>query len=144
MHAFDFEFASRLFEAGDRTGEVALAFRETVRRDVADRAVKRLRGQIKRDYGVWLEKEFRNDPSGLADAQAAIAAFDFVLPRILPSAAEVVASQYDAQAIADLVVRRGATSDDELFRPGAIRARILHCLVQRLECRRIGLANRVD
>jgi tetratricopeptide (TPR) repeat protein len=128
-HAFDFEFASQLFEAGDRTGEVASAFRETGRRGVADGAVKRLRRQIERDYDEWLEKEFRGDPGGLTDARAAIAAFDFVLPRFLPSAAEVVASKYDAQVVATLVVRRAAASGDDLFRQDSIGARILHCLI---------------
>jgi tetratricopeptide (TPR) repeat protein len=132
-HAFDFEFASHLFEAGDRTGEAASAFRETHSRDVAGKAVERLRRHIERDYDRWLTQEFRSDPAGLADARAAIASFDFVLPGCLPDAATVVAAKYDPQAIAALVVRR-AGAGDEKFRVGPlgapIGARILHCLVQ--------------
>jgi hypothetical protein len=132
-HAFDFQFASHLFEAGDRTGEAALAFRESGSRDIAGKAVERLRRHIELDYDVWLTQEFRSDPAGLADARAAIASFDFVLPRCLPNAAAVVAAKYDPQAIAALVVRR-AGAGDEKFRVGPlgapIGARILHCLVR--------------
>jgi hypothetical protein len=132
-HAFDFQFASHLFEAGDRTGEAASAFRESGSRDVAGKAVERLRRHIERDYDAWLTQEFRSDPAGLADARAAIASFDFVLPRCLPDAAAVVAAKYDPQAIAALVVRR-AGAGDEKFRVGSlgapIGARILHCLVR--------------
>jgi hypothetical protein len=74
--------------------------------DVAGKAVERLRRRIERDYDAWLTQEFRIDPAGLADARAAIASFDFVLPRCLPDAAAVVAAQYDPQAIAALVVGR--------------------------------------
>ena len=131
-HAFDFEFASHLFEVGDRTGEAASAFREGSR-DIAGKAVERLRRHIERDYDAWLTQEFRNDPTGLADARAAIASFDFVLPRCLPDAAAVVAEKYDSQAVAALVVRRAGTGDDK-FRAGPLGApvggRILHCLVR--------------
>jgi tetratricopeptide (TPR) repeat protein len=111
-HAFDFQFASHLFEVGDRTGEAALAFRESGSRDIAGKAVERLRRHIERDYDVRLTQEFRSDPAGHADARAAIASFDFVLPRCLPDAAAVVAAKYDPQAIAALVVRRAARLEE--------------------------------
>jgi hypothetical protein len=118
-HAFDFEFASHLFEASDRTGEAASAFRESRSRDVAGKAVERLRRHIERDYDAWLMQEFRSDPAGLADGRAAIASFDFILPRCLPDAAAVVVAKYDPQAIASLVVAR-AGAGDEKFRVGPL------------------------
>jgi hypothetical protein len=122
-----------VFEVGDRTGEVASAFRESGPRDIAGKAVERLRRHIERDYDGWLTQEFRSDPAGLADARAAIASFDFVLLRCLPDAAAVVAAKYDPQAIAELVVHRAGAGDDK-FRVGLlgapIGARILNCLVR--------------
>ena len=130
-HAFDFEFASHLFEVADRAGEAGLAFRAARTRDVAGNAVERLRRQVECDCEKWLAEEFRGDPPGLADARAAIASFDFILPRCLPDAAAIVASKYNAEQIATLVVHQAGAAGDDLFREGSIGARILHCLVQR-------------
>jgi hypothetical protein len=132
-HAFDFEFASHLFEAGDRTGEAASAFRESRSRDVAGKAVERLRRHIERDYDAWLTQEFRSDPAGLADARAAIASFDFIFPRCLPDATAVVAAKYNSEVIASLVVSRAGVGDEKFRispRRTPIGARILHCLVR--------------
>ena len=128
--AFDYEFASHLFEAGDKTGEAILAFREGRERDAVQAAVRDLRKRIERDYGEWLATEFRGDPAGLADARAAILSLDFVLPRCLPRAEAVIEAKYDAAEIAGLVVRTAAQGDDQ-FRDGAIGARLLRGLVQR-------------
>ncbi len=128
--AFDYEFASHLFEAGDKTGEAALAFHEGRERGAVQAAVRDLRKRVERDCGEWLATEFRGDPAGLADARAAILSLDFVLPRCLPRAEAVIAAKYDAAEIASLVVRTAGQSDDQ-FRDGRIGARLLHCLVQR-------------
>ncbi len=128
--AFDYEFASHLFEAGDKTGEAALAFREGRERNAVQTAVRDLRKRVERDYGEWLATEFRGDLAGLADAQAAILSLDFVLPRCLPRAEAVIEAKYDAAEIAGLVVKTAGQSDDQ-FRDGRIGARLLHCLVQR-------------
>ena len=128
--AFDYEFASRLFEAGDKAGEATLAFREGRQRDAVQTAVRDLRKRIEHDYGEWLATEFRGDPAGLADARAAILSLNFVLPRCLPRAEAVIEAKYDAAEIAGLVVRSAARGDEQ-FRDGTIGARLLHCVVQR-------------
>jgi tetratricopeptide (TPR) repeat protein len=128
--AFDFEFASHLFEAGDRTSEVALAFREGRQRNAVTAAVSSLRPRIEQDYERWLAAEFRHDPAGLSNARTAILSLDFVLSRCLPSAEAVTAAKYDAEAIAELVVET-AGRDDPQYRQGTIGARILHFLVWR-------------
>src|SRR5271157_3280811 len=117
--AFDFEFASHLFETGDRTSEVALAFREGRQRNVVAAAVHELRRRIEHDYETWLAAEFRNDLAVLADARAAILSLDFVLLRCLPSGGAVIAAKYDAAVIAELVVER-AGRDDQQFKKGTI------------------------
>jgi hypothetical protein len=73
--------------------------------------VRSLRRRIEHDYGDWLATEFRNDPAGLADARAAILSLDFVLPRCLPNAKAVIDANYDAPAIADLVVKTAGYAD---------------------------------
>ena len=128
--AFDFETASRLFDAGGHIADATLAFREGASRDAAKKAIGQLRRQIERDSGKWLEHEFAGDPAGRTDADAAIAALDDILPRCLPRATDIIAAKYDPNAIATLVVRRAAATGDELFRADAIGARLLRCLIE--------------
>ena len=128
--AFDFEFASHLFEVGDRTSEVTLAFRERRQKAVVQKSLDGLRKRVERDYRDWLEREFRRDPLGLAEAQAAILSLDFVLPRCLPASQAIVTAGFDSGAIARLVTRTAAAIDEQ-FGEGTIGVRILRCLVQR-------------
>ena len=129
--AFDFEIASHLFETGDRTSELALAFHDGQQRNVVSKTLDSLRERVQQDSEEWLETEFRGDPAALADAQAAIASLDFVLPRCLPDKAAIISAKYGPRAIADLVVNTAAATDEQ-FQRNTIGARILACLVRRL------------
>ena len=129
--AFDFEIASQLFETGDRTSELALAFHDGKQRDAVSKTLDNLRKRVQRDSEEWLETEFRGEPAALADAQAAIATLDFVLPRCLPDKAAIISAKYDPRAIADLVVNAAAATDEQ-FQRNTVGARILTCLVRRL------------
>ncbi len=99
-------------------------------RDIVRTAAGRLQAHIERNSDEWLRAEFGSDPSGRADAAAAIAALGDILPKCLPDGLKVAQANLDTERIAGLVVAK-AGAGDEMFRKDTFGERLLRCLVQR-------------
>ncbi len=104
--AFDFEFASQLFEAGDRSGEFAHAFGES-HRDAVRRALSRLQKSVNRE----VELEFGSDRTGERASAEFSAALNAVLPKCLPTKISIAEANLDSSRIADLVLDNAAAAD---------------------------------
>ncbi len=127
--ALDHESVATFLEIGATSVEAGEALHDRPR-DVARAAAGRLQTQIERNSGEWLRAEFGSDPSGRADAAAAVAALDDILPKCLPDGLSVARANLDTERIADLVVSM-AGRGDEMFRNGTFGERLLRCLVRR-------------
>jgi hypothetical protein len=126
--AFDHEAVATFLEIGATSVEAGGVVHDR-QRDVVRSAAARLQAQIERNSDVWLRAEFGSDPSGRADAAAAIAALDDILPTCLPDGLSVAQANLDTERIARLVVAK-AGRGDEMFREGTFGGRLLSCLVQ--------------
>jgi hypothetical protein len=126
--ALDHEAVANFLEVGGSSVEAGGALHDR-QRDVVRSAAAHLQAQIERNSDVWLRTEFGSDPSGQADAAAAIAALDDILPKCLPDGLSVAQANLDTERIASLVVAKAA-SGDEMFREGTFGGRLLLCLVQ--------------
>jgi len=123
----DHEKVAALLEIGATSVEAGEALHDR-QRDVVLASASRLQAQIERNSDVWLRTEFGSDPSGRADAAAAIAALDDILPKCLPDGLSVAQANLDTERMAGLVVA-SAGRGDELFREGTFGGRLLRCLV---------------
>jgi hypothetical protein len=67
--------------------------------DVVRATAARLQTKIARNSDEWLRREFGSDPSGRADALAAIEALDDILPKCLPDGPSVTKENLDPKRI---------------------------------------------
>jgi tetratricopeptide (TPR) repeat protein len=126
--ALDHEKVATFLEIGATSLETGDALHDR-QRDVVRAAAGRLQAQIEQNSDQWLRAEFGSDPSGRADAAAAIAALDDILPNCLPDGLSVAQANLDAERIASLVVTK-AGAGDEMFREGTFGGRMLRRLVR--------------
>jgi hypothetical protein len=127
--ALDHESVATFLEIGANSVEAGQALHDR-QRDIVRAAAERLQAQIERNSDGWLRSEFGSDPSGRADASAAIAALDDVLPKCLPDGLSVAQANLDPERIAGLVVAKAGRAD-ESFRERTFGGRLLRCLVRR-------------
>ena len=127
--ALDHEAVATFLEIGATSVEAGEAVHDR-QRDIVRTAAGRLQAHIERNSDEWLRAEFGSDPSGRADAAAAIAALGDILPKCLPDGLSVAQANLDTERIAGLVVAK-AGAGDEMFRKDTFGERLLRCLVQR-------------
>ena len=127
--ALDHEAVATFLEIGATSVEAGEAVHDR-QRDIVRTAAGRLQAHIERHSDEWLRAEFGSDPSGRADAAAAIAALGDILPKCLPDGLKVAQANLDTERIAGLVVAK-AGAGDEMFRKDTFGERLLRCLVQR-------------
>ena len=127
--ALDHEKVATFLEIGATSVEAGEAVHDR-QRDIVRTAAARLQGHIERNSDEWLRAEFGSDPSGRADAAAAIVALGDILPKCLPDGLGVAQANLDTERIAGLVVAK-AGAGDEMFRKDTFGERLLRCLVQR-------------
>ena len=127
--ALDHEAVATFLEIGATSVEAGEALHDR-QRDIVRTAAGRLQVHIERNSDEWLRAEFGSDPSGRADAAAAIAALGDILPKCLPDGLKVAQANLDTERIAGLVVAK-AGAGDEMFRKDTFGERLLRCLVQR-------------
>ena len=127
--ALDHEAVAAFLEIGATSVEAGEAVHDR-QRDIVRAAAGRLQAHIERNSDEWLRAEFGSDPSGRADAAAAIAALSDILPKCLPDGLKVAQANLDTERIASLVVAK-AGAGDEMFRKETFGERLLRCLVQR-------------
>jgi hypothetical protein len=127
--AFDHKSVATFFEMDANAAEAGEALHD-LQRDVVRAAAERLQAQIERNGDEWLRSEFGSDPSGQADASAAIAALADVLSKCLPDGLSVAQANLDPERIAGLVVAKAGRAD-EAFRERTFGGRLLGCLVRR-------------
>ncbi len=127
--ALDHEAVATFLEIGATSAEAGEAVHDR-QRDIVRAAAGRLQAHIERNNDEWLRAEFGSDPSGRADAAAAIAALGDILPKCLPDGLKVAQANLDTARIAGLVVAK-AGAGDEMFRKDTFGERLLRCLVQR-------------
>lgn len=99
--------AQTLLGAGGLLGSV-----RSDRRSDAENVLARVRKNVERDYRRWIDAEFgRCSSPATADLEAAIAAFDAVLPRCTLRPDDIIGANLNGSKLADMLLTKAAAMD---------------------------------
>lgn len=96
----------------------------------AEHVLAQVQKRLEQDWRTWMTRAGDTDAGAL---ESAIASVEDVLPNIRLSSAEIVAKRFDAQAMADLLLRKAQEAAPQAYGPGpdtVLARRFLHDLTR--------------